>query len=265
MESYLQTFDYSIEHVSGTKNVPSDVLSRLDYPDDQESEDVKKFFQDSILSITSQDARQLSTILQKTSIKYEFADDTGSEKTNSPQDMIITIEVTPTNEHQQSETTVNANTADEASMNISQTKEREDLEKLQREDPEWGTMIQYLEEGMLPTDEVAARKTAISSKQFCILEGKLYHLYNPKSEKVGIVYPVFKQLFVQIRAMRIIYGDVEYDEVLVTAGIPTLHDRRELLTCNCLRSIRKPSSCLHHLMSARRMTETVSRLQLLKI
>ena len=63
----------------------------------------------------------------------------------------------------------------------------------------------------------------------------------------------------QIRAMRIIYGDVKYDEVLVTAGIPTLHDRRELLTCNFFRSIRQPSSCLHHLMPARRMTETVSR------
>ena len=102
---YFQTFDYSIEHVAGTKNVPSDDQSRLDYPDGQESEDVEKFFQDSILSITSQDACQLGTILQKTSIKYEFVDDTCSEKTNSPQDMITTIEVTPANEHQQSETT----------------------------------------------------------------------------------------------------------------------------------------------------------------
>ena len=42
----------------------------------------------------------------------------------------------------------------------------------------------------------------------------------------------------QIRAMRIIYGDVQYDEVLVTAGIPTLHNRREKLTCNFFRSIR---------------------------
>ena len=65
----------------------------------------------------------------------------------------------------------------------------------------------------------------------------------------------------QIRAMRIIYGDVKYEEVLVTAGIPTLHDRREMLTSNFFRSIRQPSSCLHHLMPARRRTETVSRLR----
>ena len=60
----------------------------------------------------------------------------------------------------------------------------------------------------------------------------------------------------QIRAMRIIYG-----EVLATAGIPTLHDRREMLTSDFFRSIHQPSSCLHHLMPARRRTETVSRLR----
>ena len=60
----------------------------------------------------------------------------------------------------------------------------------------------------------------------------------------------------QIRVMRIIYGDVKYDKVLVTAGIPTLYDRREKLTSNFFRSIRQPSSCLHHLIPARRMTET---------
>ena len=36
----------------------------------------------------------------------------------------------------------------------------------------------------------------------------------------------------QIRAMRIIYGDGKYEEVLVTAGIPTLQDRRERLISN---------------------------------
>ena len=65
----------------------------------------------------------------------------------------------------------------------------------------------------------------------------------------------------QIRVMRIIYVDVKYGEVLVTAGIPTLHDRREMLTSNFLFSIRQPSSCLHHLMPARQITETVSRLR----
>ena len=61
----------------------------------------------------------------------------------------------------------------------------------------------------------------------------------------------------QIRAMRIIYG------VLETEGIPTLHDRREKLTCDFIRSIRQPPSYIHHLMPARRMTvtETVSRLR----
>ena len=65
----------------------------------------------------------------------------------------------------------------------------------------------------------------------------------------------------QIRAMRIIYGDLKYDEALAIAGISTLHDRREKLTRDFFHAIQQPSSCLHHLLPARRNSETVSRLR----
>ena len=65
----------------------------------------------------------------------------------------------------------------------------------------------------------------------------------------------------QIRAMRIIYGDLKYDEALAIAGISTLHDRREKLTRDFFHAIQQPSSCLHHLLPARRNSETVSKLR----
>ena len=90
------------------------------------------------------------------------------------------------------------------------------------------------------------------------LPGACLHLENKNTTTTTICNRVTTD---SCDAHHIGYGDVKYDEVLVTAGIPSLHDRREKLTSNFFRSIRQPSSCLHHLMPVRRMTETVSRLR----
>ena len=65
----------------------------------------------------------------------------------------------------------------------------------------------------------------------------------------------------QMRAMRIIYGDLGYEEALATAGIATLHDRREKLTREFFQSICQSSSCLFHLMPPRRDPEPRLRLR----
>ena len=65
----------------------------------------------------------------------------------------------------------------------------------------------------------------------------------------------------QIRAMRIIYDDLKYEEALTLARISTLQDRREMLTGKFFHDIRHPTSCLHHLLPARRNGDTVSRLR----
>ena len=78
--------------------------------------------------------------------------------------------------------------------NTMQILEREDLEANQRGDPEWGVMIRYLENQELPENNVMARKIVFSSEQYCMMEGKLFHLHNPRSQKIGIAYPILKQL-----------------------------------------------------------------------
>ena len=64
----------------------------------------------------------------------------------------------------------------------------------------------------------------------------------------------------QIRAMRIIFGDMTYDEALNMAGIPTLEDRRQSITWKLFLSVLHPNNCLHHLLPAKRNHDTISRL-----
>ena len=66
----------------------------------------------------------------------------------------------------------------------------------------------------------------------------------------------------QIRAMRIIFGDIRYEEALELAGISTLQDRRENLTRKFFLSICHPDSCLYYLLPApSRDNEIVLRLR----
>ena len=65
----------------------------------------------------------------------------------------------------------------------------------------------------------------------------------------------------QIRAMRIIFGDIKYEEALELAGISTLQDRRENLTRKFFLSICHPDSCLYYLLPAPRDNEIVLRLR----
>ena len=65
----------------------------------------------------------------------------------------------------------------------------------------------------------------------------------------------------QIRAMRIIFGDIKYKEALELAGISTLQDRRENLTRKFFLSICHPDSCLYYLLPAPRDNEIVLRLR----
>ena len=64
----------------------------------------------------------------------------------------------------------------------------------------------------------------------------------------------------QIRAMRIIFGDVSYEVVLDMAGIPTLEDRRQSITWKLFLSVLHPNNCLHNLLPAKRNQNTISRL-----
>ena len=53
---------------------------------------------------------------------------------------------------------------------------------------------------------------------------------------------------IQRRAMRIIFRNVSYAEAIVTAGIPTLADLREILCRTLFANMQKHNHKLHHLL-----------------
>jgi transposase InsO family protein len=58
-----------------------------------------------------------------------------------------------------------------------------DLKSLQETDDQLGTYIQYIRDGILPTDSKSARKTILETQDFIIDEnGLLFHIYYPRGK-----------------------------------------------------------------------------------
>ena len=58
------------------------------------------------------------------------------------------------------------------------------LQESQRADPESKLIFDYLEEGILPTEERRAREMVLGKSQFAIVDGVLYHLEKDKSLRI---------------------------------------------------------------------------------
>ena len=54
----------------------------------------------------------------------------------------------------------------------------EGLPELQRADPELSKVFRYLETGILPEDQNAAKKLALPESQYLIKDAVLYHVEN---------------------------------------------------------------------------------------
>ena len=65
----------------------------------------------------------------------------------------------------------------------------------------------------------------------------------------------------QVRALRIIFGDMSYEEALDFTGLQTLEDRRESIAWQLFMSILHPDNCLNKLLPERRNQDSISRLQ----
>ena len=52
----------------------------------------------------------------------------------------------------------------------------------------------------------------------------------------------------QVRALRMIFGNFSYPQLLTLAELPSLHERREILGKKFFNNIIKPDNCLYHLI-----------------
>jgi len=82
-------------------------------------------------------------------------------------------------------------TQDKGSTDLNQ---QHDVAKLQRECPDYQPIFEYIEAGILPTEEKAARKIVFESEQFIIDDGTLYHLFHPRAKRMDEMVPIVTQL-----------------------------------------------------------------------
>jgi len=70
------------------------------------------------------------------------------------------------------------------------------LATLQRQSTDLQDMTQYLENGSLPLDSNSATIVVTDSINWCLIDGLLYHLYDPQKRNVRSVKPIIQQLAV---------------------------------------------------------------------
>jgi len=69
-----------------------------------------------------------------------------------------------------------------------------ELRQIQLASNDLADMIYYLERGVLPTDENAAKRIVCDAPNWTVLDGVLFHLYNPRKRNVNSVKPIILQL-----------------------------------------------------------------------
>ena len=68
------------------------------------------------------------------------------------------------------------------------------MSELQRQCLDFIPIFDYIENGVLPEDDKAARKLIFESEQFVIDDGILYHIFHPRTKRLDQIFPVVKQL-----------------------------------------------------------------------
>ena len=69
----------------------------------------------------------------------------------------------------------------------------------------------------------------------------------------------------QVRALRIIFGNFSYPQLLTLAELPPLHERREILGKKFFNNIIKPDNCLYHLIPPRRCSPVIIKLRVANV
>ena len=96
-------------------------------------------------------------------------------------------------------TKTNADTPDQVHKNISsviQFTDTEQLARLERQSHDLSDIIQLLEHGVLPSNNNRARKLTADIDNWILVEGILFHIYNPSKRNVNTVKLTIQQLAV---------------------------------------------------------------------
>ena len=171
----LQGYDFTIEHKPGVKNQNADALSRRTYISPEQTANKESNYSSQSHNMTDSDQQ-----VQYVQIQFEYSTDESN--------FISALQQMPTENEEQS-----ALPSREPSIN---SKSRTDIAKLQEQCDEIGQMYKYMVYGKLPDGKIEQQKLIISSEQYVIRDGVLYHFVDAKSKKHKRGAEAFSQLAV---------------------------------------------------------------------
>jgi len=170
----LQGFNFTIHYRPGKANTAADALSRMEHPEPPPVDPSDEFLNDDffIAPLLSRDAQA------KVETRFEYA---------TPSSGMCPL------------TETDANTDSDSSVELlldSVQFPETDIQTKQRQCLELSPLIEYLELGQLPENTSAARRISLMAEQYCLINGVLYHLYQPRARKINQVRPLIRQLAV---------------------------------------------------------------------
>ena len=174
---FLMGYNFDVVYKKGKDNQVADAFSRREYTPTTEEVPADESFEDYLLSMSeAAEERQVKEKPKKTWL-VEFQHPEMNTETSQ--------NISSLNDNEQ--TTFEADTLD--------------IAPLQRSCEDFKDMMLYLEQGELPVDEQKAQKIVLTSEFYTLLNGKLYHLYQPTHPRIKILKPVVHQLCIP-QAMR---------------------------------------------------------------
>ena len=165
---FLQGYNFKVTHIAGHKHLGPDLLSRREYPEESK-DDADTEFENMLLNLNEALAEAVPPrVRPKQSIELRFEYEGA--------DTVAPIE------------------GEDKEESIAIEHDLTDIGALQRVCPDSRDMIIFLEKGILPADDQKARKIAITSENYEMIDGKLFFISRPRNQKIAKLKPVVRLL-----------------------------------------------------------------------